>query len=127
MKYLSHYVNEGTTKAMSKFGAFFAFSYEQLEKRAQYGVKYAKAGEGMIVPVYNISNLNHAMNVAFKDGMKQDLKENGVKAIIHRELANYECGITGDYSDALASLKPYGITESQILAEWPRYLDNCFF
>lgn len=125
MKYLSHYTEKAQTDAFNKFGAFFAFSNKQFDEAKQYGVKYSSMGAGLIVPVYNVANLMHALDSIQQAGMNADIAENGIKAIIHRELENYECQITGDYSDVIDTLAPYGITSDQIRLEWGAFFDYC--
>ena len=51
---------------------------------------------------------------------------NGIKKIIWRELANYECQIVGSVADCDDALKDYGITKKQIMLEWSDYFDYCF-
>jgi len=125
MKYLSHYTEDAQTKAFERFGAFFAFSTEQFNKQKKDGVKYASMYAGLIAPVYNVANLMHALGTIQQAGMNADIAENGIKAIIHRELGNYECQIVGNYDDVLDVLKPYGITHDQIKAEWREFWNHC--
>ena len=49
-----------------------------------------------------------------KEGIEQDIKENGIDNIIKRELFNYECFYTYDYSDCVDALSEYNITEEQV-------------
>lgn len=125
MKYLSDYMQDKQTVAFDKFGAFFAFSQKQLNEQKKDGVKYVSMGAGMIVPPYNAANLYQALNTIHTDAIKQDIAENGIKAIIHRELGNHECQITMSYSDAMDALTGYGITENQIRAEWKEFFQKC--
>lgn len=125
MKYLSDYINNAQTEVFNKHGAFFAFSNKQFDEKKQNGVKYVSLGAGLICPVNNAKQLNTDLNAVWDAGIKQDLAENGIKAIIHRELANHECQITGDYSEVIDKLSAYGITSEQIEAEWPEYWDLC--
>ena len=43
------------------------------------------------------------------------IAENGLVAIIKRELSNYECYYTGEIEDAVDTLEDYGITYEQVL------------
>ena len=113
------------TKVFDKYGVFFAFSNKQYEEKAVKGVKYCDAGAGMITPVDNVKALYKELDAIHKAGRAADIEENGIKKIIHRELANYECQITMDYSDAVDALESYGITEEQIVGEWPEYFQMC--
>ena len=108
-----------------KHGAFFAFSNAQYNEKAKENEKYTSLGAGLICPVSAIKNLKNDMDNAINKYEKQDLKENGKQKIIWRELANYECQISYDISDAVHALKSYGITEAEIKKEWPAYLQHC--
>lgn len=125
MKYLSDYMENKQTAAFNQFGAFFAFSDSQFNEKAIKCFKYASLGSGLIAPVGNAKPLYEALETIHTEAMAQDVSENGIKAIIRRELANHECQITCDYSDALDKLEPYGITESQVKAEWPEFWQAC--
>lgn len=125
MKYLSDYQKNKQSAAFDKFGAFFAFSQEQLDDKKKDGIRYASLGCGLIAPVYEAANLSHALGAIYQDAIKQDLAENGIKAIIHRELANHECQITSDYSEIVSILACYGITEDQINNEWSEFFQKC--
>ena len=51
-----------------------------------------------------------------KNGIDADIKENGLRAIIRRELFNYECFLTCDISDCADALADYpGITRARVL------------
>lgn len=54
-----------------------------------------------------------------------ELANNSIKTIIWDSLANYECQIIGNYSDAIEALKVYGITEADIKTEWSAYYQTC--
>jgi len=125
MKYLSNYTESAQTDAFNKYGAFFAFSDKQFNKQKKEGIKYASVGAGLIAPTENVSSLMDSLLSIHASAIEQDIAENGIKAIIHRELANYECQITMDYSDCMSALDGYGISEAQIKAEWPAFWDNC--
>ena len=125
MKYLSDYTQDKQTAVFDKFGAFFAFSDKQFKDKQQDGVKYASLGAGLIAPFYNADNLYHALDSINKSAIQQDIAENGVKTIIHRELGNYECQITYDYNDVIDVLAPYGITVEQIKAEFSEFMQVC--
>ena len=118
-------MNDKQTAAFDKFGAFFAFSTAQYDEKAVQGVKYASMGAGMIAPVDNAKPLRLALDTIYKDAIKEDISENGITAIIHRELGNYECQITCDYDDVIDVLKPYGVTVEQIKAEYSVFFQHC--
>lgn len=106
-------------------GAFFAFSGEQYKAGAVDGVKYTNTGGGLICPVDAVADMTAALNAVVKEYEANDLKANGKQKLIWRELANYECQITYDPSDAVAALESYGITEAEVLEEWPAYMKHC--
>lgn len=115
MKYLSDYTQEHLTKAFEKHGAFFAFSKSQFDENKVEGVRYVSDGTGMIIPKENYKALSEEIDEIHKNGIKQDIEENGIVAIIKRELANYECDYTGEIEDAVDALADYGITYEQVL------------
>ena len=125
MKYLSDYMENKQTDTFNKNGAFFAFSDEQFNKQKKEGVDYISLGAGLITPKKNAGALTRELHAIYADAVKQDLEENGVKAIINRELANHECQITGDITDAVEKLKDYKITREQIQAEYSAYFQMC--
>jgi len=125
MKYLSDYANSKQTEAFNKFGAFFAFSDSQFNEKKVNGIKYTSLGAGLIAPTDNAKSLVKALNTITSEAIQADIADNGIKAIIHRELANHECQITGSYDDVIDKLEPYGITVEQIKAEWPEFWNIC--
>lgn len=125
MKYLSHYMESAQTDALSKAGAFFAFSNEQFYEKRDGLLKYKSLGAGLICPADNVDTLIDNLDNISKAAIKQDLQENGKKAIIHRELGNHESQITMDISDTVAALDGYGITQEEIQAEFKAYYQIC--
>ena len=125
MNCLSDYTSENQTKLLNDNGAFFAFSQKQLDAEKREGVVYVSMGSGLIVPKSNASKILEGFESINIEGVKQDISENGIKAIIHRELANYEAQITGDISDTVEALEDYGITRSQVSTEYKAYFQHC--
>ncbi len=125
MKSLSNYTNALQTKLFTATGAFFAFSSKQLNEKKKDGVVYVSMGSGMICPRTEAANLMSGLDGINKTGIAQDIEENGIKAIIHRELANYESQITGDIGDTAAALTDYPITKEQIRSEFGEYYQLC--
>ena len=125
MNYLSDYTSEKQTQLWNDNGAFFAFSKKQLNEEKKEGVVYVSLGMGLIAPKENASKVIEGLESINTEGIKQDISENGIKAIIHRELANYEAQITGDISDTVQALEDYGITREQVSAEYPAYFQFC--
>ena len=114
MKYLSDYTQEHLTKAFEKHGAFFAFSKSQFDEKKVEGIKYVSDGTGMLVPKENYNALIEVIEEIHRNGIKQDIEENGIELIIKRELRNYECYYTGEIEDAVDALEDYGITYEQV-------------
>ena len=125
MKYLSDYTNVKQTKLWNDNGAFFAFGDKQLDEKKQEGVAYVSLGMGLIAPKENASNIIEGLKSVYTEGIKQDISDNGIKAIIHRELANYEAQITNDIATTVEALEDYAITRAQVSAEYPAYFQNC--
>jgi len=125
MKYLSDYMNDKQSALFKSTGAFFAFSQKQFDEAKVKDVVYNTLGTGMICPKERVDELLAGLETIYDDAVKLDIAENGVKAIIHRELGNHECQITNDTSNVVDNLEPYGITEEQITAEWPEFYQKC--
>ncbi len=68
----------------------------------------------MICPKENAKEFIDTLHSIHKGAIKKDIKENGKDAIIKRELYNHECFYTGDISDVVDKLKPYGFTIEEI-------------
>lgn len=116
MKYLSDYMSDAQTAAFDKYGAFFAFGQKQFDEKAVQGVKYVQTGSGMIVPKENVQTLMDESERIYNEAVAQDISENGIDAIISRELGNHECYYTGNIDDAVGTLTAYGITREQVKA-----------
>lgn len=114
MKYLQDYMDAAQSAAFAEFGAFFAFSQKQFDEAAVAGVRYASAGHGLIVPSEHHRALIDRLETIATEAIAQDIADHGIDAIIERELGNYECWYTGDYSDALSALEDYGVTDDQV-------------
>jgi len=125
MNYLSDYTSENQTKLLNDNGAFFAFGEKQLDEQTQEGVSYVSLGMGLIAPKENASKILKGLESIIAEGIQQDISDNGIKAIIHRELANYEAQITNDISTTLEALEDYGITRAQVSEEYPTYFQHC--
>jgi len=120
MKFLQEYIDEAQTKAFDENGAFFSFSKKQFDEAKKEGVKYCDMGYGLICPTDNADKLMGDLERIAEEGIKQDIKENGIEAIIERELDNHEVQITRDISDTVSALDGYGITEEQIRAVYKK-------
>jgi len=118
-------LDDNISVALEKYGGFFAFSNEQFVKAHKPKTKYVSMGAGLYAPKKTYKKLDNAMQDAIKNHIKRDLKNNGIKKIIWRELANYECQISNDISYCVDALKDYGITKKQIMSEWNDYFNYC--
>lgn len=114
MKYLQDYKEANNTALLNQTGAFFAFSTEQLKEAKQPDTKYVNIGHGLLCPKGQEDTLINGLGKIHKEAIQEDIADNGIKAIIRRELYNHECFYTGDVSDAVSTLKAYGITTEQI-------------
>jgi len=115
MKYLSHYIENKQTELFDEMGVFFAFSNEQFDKQKKEGIQYISIGAGMICPKSKVEEFSEKHLNLVKEGIAQDIKENGIENIILRELGNYECFYTGSIEDCVEALERYGISEKAIL------------
>jgi len=134
MKYLNNYVQDEQTKLFDKTGTFFAFGNDQFVKGIEKNVKplglskpvkITDCGAGMFTPSVNYKELADGLKNINTAGIKQDIAENGINNIIHRELANHECQISMDITDAVEKLEDYGITRKQIREQWKVFFNNC--
>ena len=108
------YIDEGISKALEKYGAFWAFGSKQFEEQKKEGVIYVNMGAGLLCPKENYKKLDKEIAEVVKTGTEMDKQQNGKYKIIRRELFNHECGYTGDFEDAMAILKEYGITKKEV-------------
>ena len=125
MNYLSHYTQQATTDALNSNGAFFAFGNDQFDAAMAPGVNYTPMGAGLYCPNKNRMRLNDALDNAITQGIAADIAENGIEAIIMRELGNYETQITGDISDAVDALHGYGISAEQVQLAYGVFYQHC--
>lgn len=116
MKNLSDYIEKNQTGLFKRKGAFFAFSDKQFDEKKQEGVVYKNiSGLGLVCPAENCKSLMDEHSEIVKEGINQDIEENGIDRIIRRELNNYEAFYTYDFEDTIEALKPYKITLEQIV------------
>ncbi len=114
MKTLDCYTQVRQTALFEKLGVFFAFTPKQFERGKVEGIHYSALPGGMIVPQGNEDLVAEGLERINAEGVRQDIAENGKPAIIKRELYNYECFYTGDYSDCVDALEDYGITAEDV-------------
>jgi len=123
MKSLSDYVQKNQSEIFKNFGVFFAFSNKQYSERAVEGVEYVNTS-GCFIPRNNFKKYYDAMEKCQKDGIDQDIKENGKFAIIRRELFNYECFYTYEIQDAIDNLEQYGYNDTDIMEVFNNVREN---
>lgn len=116
MKYLSNYTEDLTTELLDKTGAFFAFSQEQFDRAKTEGVEYVNMGAGLICPKGQTEFFDEQFKTIVENGIKQDIAENGIEAIIERELCNHEAYYVGEIEDTVDKLEGYGVSREQVIA-----------
>ena len=122
MKTLRDYTEEAQTELFKECGVFFAFSNEQFQEglsklERNDGDKLTDLGGGMFCLSKNVDAFIAKMEAITKSAIKQDIKENGINAIIMRELANYETQITSDISDTVEALEDYEGITTEVVAK----------
>ena len=125
MKNLNDYIDSAISSILKENGAFFAFSNKQYNNQRVEGTTYINLGSGLIAPKNNAKILLEQFDSAMQVGIMQYVEENGVKNIIWRELANYECQIVNNCEDAVRALKEYPISKDDILIEFKAYMQHC--
>ena len=125
MKYLSDYMQAEQTVIFNKYEAFFAFSNSQFDEAKKEGVKYVRLDCGLICPKEHVETMYKDIEDCHKRAIAQDIAENGIKGIIWREFANYECQISEGWTGALGALADYPVTHEEIQAEWKGYWNHC--
>ena len=75
----------------------------------------------MITPKKNAKEVSQKLQSIYKEAMAQDLEENGIQAVIERELNNYETYYTNDLEPVTEALKDYPeITQKDIIKVYKR-------
>ena len=121
MKYLSDYMEAEQTALFNRTGTIFAFSDKQFEEQAIKGKKYSRIGQGMLTQKGNEMKVIESLEKIYQQAIIQDIKENGIKGVIQRELENYEVYYTNDLEPAMEALKDYPeITQQDIIKVYQR-------
>ena len=122
MKFLSDYTQAAQTKMFKEQGVFFAFSKKQFEEGckeigATKDNKVTSLDNGIFCFSKNVDKVISEFERIQKEGINQDIEENGIKGIIERELSNHEAYYTRDIESTVDALEDYpGITAEEILA-----------
>ena len=114
-------IEKEQTKLFEEMGVFFAFSNKQFDEQKKEGINYVNMGAGTICPKENVRLFIERHAEIVKNGIAKDIKENGFRNIIERELANYECYWTGDIESAVDALEDYDFPHNLI---WEVYIDT---
>jgi len=114
MKYLQDYMSERQTALFEKTGAIFAFSQHQFDEQKKEGVVYVNCGMGMLCPKENADELFKGLDEIYTSSIKQDIEENGLTAIVVRELNNHEAYYTRDIDSTCDALADYPVTRKDI-------------
>ncbi|MBL4761488.1 MAG: hypothetical protein JKY93_02170 [Gammaproteobacteria bacterium] len=114
MNYLSNYIEDSQTELFNQVDAFFAYSPKQFNEAKTEGVTYVSLDSGLIVKKDNVQLLLDGLDQIHQKGITQDIAENGINAIIRRELYNHEAFYTGNIASTAESLEGYGCTKKQI-------------
>jgi len=107
MKYLSNYMEEKQTKLFNETGSFFAFGNSQFDEKKKDGVTYVSMGAGLICPKENAKQLSDGLDSIYIEAIKEDVNENGAKAVIEREYFNHETQLTGSNSQVIDLMSEY--------------------
>lgn len=114
MKYLKDYTEKAQTKLFKRTGTLFAFSQDKFQEQRKEGEKYVGLGSGIYVIERNAETLVKGLNKIQAKGIKEDIKANGIEAIILRELNNHEAYYDGDTERTFEALEEYGITHDEV-------------
>lgn len=127
---IREYIEKEHTKLFERLGVFFAFSDEQFKEGckkvgANKDNKVTSIGHGGFVLSKNKDIFIVELKSISKKSIEKDIKENGMKNIIWRELSNYEAQISNDIDDTVEALEHYGITREEIEKEYKNYFEHC--
>lgn len=125
MESFASFTEQHTTETIKKHGAFFAFGQSQFDEQSQEGVRYVNMGNGLIAPKDNAAQLVKDLDDATENQVKEYLAKYSRKDIIWYELANRECHIVCDWTDAAAAVKVLGITAEEVEKEYNPFFNHC--
>ena len=130
MKYLQNYLEENQKKTDKKYGVFYAFNNSQFEEGckkvgASKDNKVRRLYAGLYILSKNVDKYLDETEKNTENAIKQDIKENGVKKIIFRELTNHEYQLTQDTENILNVLEGYNFTNEQLTKYINGYMKYC--
>ena len=121
------------TKCFDKYGIFFAFSNEQLERGLKKldlkeGEKVSNLGAGMICRTALVEEFVEVFDKLCNENIERVKQKAGVHNIIRYELSNHECYYTGSTEDAVDKLAGYDIKDLKLIEsifreEWAKQDD----
>tara|TARA_Y100000593_G_scaffold5367_1_gene10561 strand:- start:155 stop:565 length:411 start_codon:yes stop_codon:yes gene_type:complete len=130
MKYLQNYLEDNQKKTDKKYGVFFAFNNSQFEEGCKkVGVnknnKVTRLYSGLYILSKNVNKYLNETEKNTENAIKQDIKENGVKKIVFRELGNHEYQLTQDTENILNVLEGYNFSNEQLTKYINEYMNYC--
>ena len=130
MKYLQNYLEENQKKTDKKYGAFFAFNKTQFEEGckkvgASKNNKVRRLYSGLYILSKNVNKYLNETEKNTENAIKQDIKENGIKKIVFRELGNHEYQLTQDTENILNVLEGYNINNNDLNKYIKQYMEHC--
>ena len=117
MKYLSDYKEPKLKTIFKMYGCFFAFSNKQFDEQSKPLVDYVRLPIGLICPRYHANSVVIAIGRTVVKSIMEDVLDNGIHAIVRRELSNHEANYTmsiEDTVDCLAEYRIHGIDREMV-------------
>jgi len=129
MKYLSDYIDEGTKGLNDKHKVFFAFNEEQFSEGVnKYNLNcddVKGGGSGIYGLPEGLQGYYKDFSDAHDKAVTQDIKDNGLDAIIQRELMNYEAHLSYDLINVKTALGWYKITDEHFNKQYDIFIQHC--
>lgn len=125
----SKYKEAAQTALFENLDAFFAFSNSQLEdnlsRLSRKKSEMVSLGQGLICPKENATAVFKGLENIEAKSRQLRLVESTPDQIITEEMANYECQITGDYSEVKKRLEDYGFSDALYEKCWRDFYKKC--
>lgn len=129
MKYLNDYIEESTKGLSDKHKIFFAFNDEQfIEGANKYNLNrddVRGGGSGIYGTLKGLKGYYKDFSGAHDKAVTQDIKDNGLDAIIQRELMNYEAHLSYDLINVKNVLSWYKITDEHFNKQYNIFIQYC--